>query len=314
MDEELKKNIKTKFLYGEYENLKKKISEAEELLYTTPEMKDVAEEEINVLTKQKEELYLHMKQILEKDKEEKEEPKEIVMEIRAGAGGDEASIFAYDLFLMYGKFLTSRGWKSTILSESKNELGGYKEVVFSVEGKGAYSLLRHEAGVHRVQRIPATEKQGRVHTSTASVAVLPVRKREQVSINEGDLEIDFTRSGGAGGQNVNKVETAVRITHKPTGIVVRCQSERSQLKNRERALSILEAKLEELTLKKEAEEEGSNRKSQIGTGDRSEKIRTYNILQDRITDHRVKKSWHNTETIFQGNLEDMLTTLARELS
>jgi len=314
MEEELKNNIKTKFSYTEYENLQKKLSEAEELLSNHSDMKDIAQEEIKNLSRQKEELYLHMKNILEKERKEREEPKEIIMEIRAGAGGEEASIFAYDLFEMYQKFIASRGWRSTILSESKSELGGYKEIVFSVEGKGAYPLLRYEAGVHRVQRIPATEKQGRIHTSTGSIAVLPVRRREDIVIDEKDLEIDFTRSGGAGGQNVNKVETAVRITHKPTGIVVRCQSERSQLKNRERALEILEAKIQELTDKKEEEKEGSARKDQIGTGDRSEKIRTYNILQDRITDHRIKKSWHNLESIFAGNLEDMLSTLRKELS
>ena len=209
---------------------------------------------------------------------------------------------------MYAKYAERRGWEVITIDESKNELGGYKEVSFSIKGKGAYQALRYESGVHRVQRVPATEKQGRIHTSTASVAILPVRESEHVAVNENDLEISFTRSGGAGGQNVNKVETAVRILHKPTEIVVRCQSERSQLKNRNRALEILEAKLSEIAEEKRATEEGAARRSQIGTGDRSEKIRTYNILQDRVTDHRIQKSWHNISSIFEGNLDDIVAS------
>lgn len=229
-----------------------------------------------------------------------------IMEIRAGAGGKEAALFAFDLANMYEKFANSKNWGFQKISESKNELGGYKEAIFEILGKDAYKKLRYESGVHRIQRIPKTEKSGRVHTSTASVVVMPVVQKSEMEIRPEDLEISFSRSGGAGGQNVNKVETAVRIVHKPTGMAVHCTSERSQLKNREKALSILTSKLVDMKKQEEEKKMSQERKGQIGTGDRSEKIRTYNFLQDRITDHRIKKSWHNIEKILEGNLSQIV--------
>jgi len=312
MNPELKtfqENHKTAYLFTHYILLIQKIAETEELVVAHPEMKELAGDELSKLKKERDETLEQMRTILNKEKEEEKISKEIIIEIRAGAGGEEASIFASDLMLMYERYAMRRGWRTTLIDESLAELGGYKEVSFSIVGNGVYDVFRFESGVHRVQRIPATEKQGRIHTSTASVAVLPVYPKLDVSIDEKDVEMSFTRSGGAGGQNVNKVETAVILKHIPTGIVVRCQSERSQLKNREKAMQILRAKIEVLEEEKRALKEGSERRSQIGTGDRSEKIRTYNILQDRITDHRIKASWHNLEKIFAGDLDDMFLAL-----
>ena len=244
--------------------------------------------------------------------EETEEfPNEVVLEVRAGAGGEEASFFARKLADMYTRYADLKGWSARLLYASESSLGGYKEASLEMKGRGVFKELRFETGVHRIQRIPTTEKTGRVHTSTASVAILPIRKKTKIEINPTDLEIEFSRSGGAGGQNVNKVETAVRIIHKPTGIDVRSTAERSQLKNREKALSILTAKLDALHEEEEARKHAEHRKSQIGTADRSEKIRTYNILQDRITDHRIKKSWHNIEEIFAGKLEPIIKSLEK---
>ena len=233
-------------------------------------------------------------------------PKTIILEIRAGAGGNEAALFAADLANMYSRFAAKQGWSAVILDESRSDLGGYKEVFLEISGVGVYDKLKQESGVHRVQRVPATEKSGRVHTSTASVAVLPIRNEEKMNIKPQDLEITFTRSGGAGGQNVNKVETAVRITHKPTGLVVKCTSERSQQRNREKALALLAAKLESGQASQAQNQLADERRQQIGTQDRSEKIRTYNFLQDRITDHRVKKSFHDIERIMEGNLDKIV--------
>ena len=229
-----------------------------------------------------------------------------IMEIRAGAGGEEASLFAASLFQMYSRFAQKRGWKTAVLDESKSDLGGYKEVVMEINGSEAYEILRWESGVHRVQRIPETEKSGRIHTSTASVAVLPKAREIDMEIKPSDLKIEFFRSSGPGGQNVNKVETAVRIYHLPSGLTVTSQESRSQQKNREQALSILRARLLDAKLQEEAKKIGAERRAQIGTGDRSEKIRTYNFPQDRLTDHRLKKSWHNLESILAGNLESVV--------
>ena len=235
----------------------------------------------------------------QKSVETEEFPNEIVLEVRAGAGGEEATLFAKELAEMYVAYVRKQGWQVSEINK----------LTYEIRGKDAYQKLRFETGVHRVQRVPKTEKMGRVHTSTASIAILPIRKKSTIEIKPSDLEIETSRSGGAGGQNVNKVETAVRIIHKPTGIDVRSTAERSQLKNREKAMSILSAKLEAMKDEEEAAKHSLNRKTQIGTADRSEKIRTYNILQDRITDHRIKKSWHNIEKIFGGAIEPILDAM-----
>lgn len=236
-------------------------------------------------------------------------PNEIVLEVRAGAGGDEASLFAWELAHMYEKFAESQGWQWKVNYESKSDLNGYKEASFEIKGKDVYKKMRYETGVHRVQRIPATEKNGRVHTSTASVAVLPIKKKITFQINPADFDMEYSRSGGKGGQNVNKVETAVRIVHKPTGLDVRSTNERSQLANREKAMMILTAKLQQLEEEKEAKKYSGERKNQIGTGDRSEKIRTYNFSQDRVTDHRIKKSWHNLPKIMEGDIGSIIADI-----
>jgi len=230
----------------------------------------------------------------------------IILEIRAGAGGDEAAIFAGDLARMYQKYAEKNGWKFSVLDYNQTSLDGYKTFIAEISGTNAYELLKQESGVHRVQRIPKTEKSGRIHTSTASVAILPVIEPQEIQINQGDLEISFFRSSGPGGQNVNKVETAVRIVHKPTGLVVTSQAGRSQHANREQALAILRAKLFEQKQKEEQLKTSAFRKEQIGTADRSEKIRTYNFPDDRITDHRIGKKWHNIEKILNGDLEPII--------
>ena len=229
-----------------------------------------------------------------------------ILEIRAGAGGDEAALFAADLFRMYQAYSAKQNWAFMVLDESKNDLGGYKEIVAELRGKSVYDALKYESGVHRIQRVPATEKSGRIHTSTASVAVLPVAEEKEIEIKDSDLEISFSRAGGPGGQNVNKVETAVRLLYKPTGLVISSRTERSQQANRERAMEILRSKLLDEKLRKEEEALRKERKEQIGTADRSEKIRTYNFLQDRVTDHRINKSWHNIQNIMSGNLDHIV--------
>ena len=234
-----------------------------------------------------------------------------ILEIRAGAGGDEAALFAADLFRMYQAYSAKKNWVFVILDESKNDLGGYKEIVAELRGKNVYDALRYESGVHRIQRVPATEKSGRIHTSTASIAILPFAEAKEVEIKESDLEVSFSRAGGPGGQNVNKVETAVRLLHKPTGIVVSARQERSQLANRERALEVLRAKLLDEKIRKEEEAVRKERKDQIGTGDRSEKIRTYNFLQNRVTDHRLNKNWHNIQNIMAGNLDPIIESFRK---
>lgn len=253
-----------------------------------------------------------MDRILGEELEKSEDddfPNEIILEVRAGTGGEEAALFAQKLADMYVKYARLKGWGVENVYTSESSLGGYKEAAFEIRGRDVYKLLRFETGVHRIQRIPATEKMGRVHTSTASVAILPIRKKTTIEIKPTDIEIETSRSGGAGGQNVNKVETAVRIIHKATGIDVRSTSQRNQLKNREMAMSILIAKLQAKQDEEEAAKHSANRKDQIGTADRSEKIRTYNILQDRITDHRIKENWHNIEKIFLGYMDPIIEAL-----
>lgn len=308
MNGEYTSNPKTAHLTALLESYEKEEKEALRLA-EDPSMKLLADEEVARIKNEKRIIEEQIASIVAEEKREEEFPNEVILEVRAGAGGEEAALFAKKLGDMYGGYAKQRGWSFIPADESQSDLGGYKEASFEVRGKGAYETLRFETGVHRVQRVPETEKSGRVHTSTASVAVMPVRKKHTVEIKEGDVEIEFSRAGGKGGQNVNKVETAVRLVHKPTGIAVRCTSERSQVKNRERAYSILFAKLESMEEEKEAKKYASERKNQIGTGDRSEKIRTYNILQDRVTDHRIKESWHNLPSIFEGNLDDIFRAL-----
>ena len=233
----------------------------------------------------------------------------IILEVRAGAGGDEASLFAWELAHMYEKFAEHESWQWKTNYEQKSDLNGYKEASFEIKGKDVYKIMRYETGVHRVQRIPATEKNGRVHTSTASVAVLPIKRKVNFEINPTEIEMEYSRSGGKGGQNVNKVETAVRLIHKPTGTDVRSSNQRSQLANREKAMIILTAKLAALKEEEEAKKYAGVRKDQIGTGDRSEKIRTYNFPQDRVTDHRIKKSWHNLPKIMDGGMDDIIADI-----
>jgi peptide chain release factor 1 len=236
----------------------------------------------------------------------------IIIEVRAGAGGDEASIFAGELVNMYQKYSQKRGWRFTIIDSNRTTLGGYKTFIGKIEGDGIYDSLKNESGVHRIQRVPATEKSGRVHTSTASVAILPVIEPKVFEINPSDLEITFFRSSGPGGQNVNKVETAVRILHKPTGVVVASQTERSQSVNKESALTILRSKLYEEMQRQQAGSLGALRREQIGSMERSEKIRTWNLPQDRITDHRIGKKFHNIEKVLEGNLDPIVEAFAKE--
>ena len=310
--EELKKNPKTNFFATELTRLLREEEKNLELAESDVSMVELVDEELKNIKQQRQGILVQVKEILKVEKEEEEYPNEIILEVRAGAGGEEAAIFAYNLVGMYEKFSEKMGWNFKKLHESLSEVGGYKEASFEIRGKDVYKKLRFEIGVHRVQRVPATEKSGRIHTSTASVAVMPVRKKINFEIDPTDLEIDFSRSGGAGGQNVNKVETAVRIVHTPTGVTVRCTSERSQLKNREKAMAILSAKLELMKREEEAKKVAGERKAQIGTGDRSEKIRTYNVLQDRVTDHRIKQSWSNIEGILNGNIDSIIDAITKE--
>lgn len=307
--EKLKQNPKTRFFAEELIRLSKQEKEAEELGASDPEMKALAEEDLKNIQDQKNAIEQQIKEILISEKEEDDFPNEVILEVRAGAGGDEASIFATQLANMYIAYAEKHGWQVSRVDESTNETGGYKFASFEIHGQGVYKTLRFETGVHRVQRVPVTEKMGRVHTSTASVAILPLRKNTKIEIRPDEIEIEFSRSGGAGGQNVNKVETAVRLIHKATGIDVRSTSERSQGKNREKAMAILISKLDQLRREEEDAKYSANRKNQVGTADRSEKIRTYNFPQNRITDHRIGESWHNIEEILAGYPDDIFEAL-----
>ncbi len=307
-----KNNQQVSYLVVEYKKLVEEEEDARRMSLEDPELKDLAAEDMRRLAEGKSQIQAQIEQIIKSEDEELKFPNELVLEVRAGAGGDEAALFATQLAQMYSRYAEIHGWQVRTLSESRNEMGGYKEVALEIKGQDCYKQLQFETGVHRVQRVPVTEKQGRIHTSTASVAILPVYKRTTIKISPADLEIEFSRSGGAGGQNVNKVETAVRLTHKPTGLTLRCTAERTQQKNRDKALSILESRLQQMKDEEEEAKRSGARAAQVGTGDRSEKIRTYNFPQDRVTDHRIKKSWSGIEKIMLGNIDGIIEALAGE--
>ncbi len=293
-------------VYKNYKNVLDNLKGNKELIDAREdtELVEMAEMEMEDLNLQKENLEEEIKIILlPKDPND---DKSVIMEIRAGTGGDEAALFAGDLFRMYTRFAENKGWKTEMIDINDTGLGGIKEVVFSLEGPNVYGDLKFESGVHRVQRVPETEGSGRVHTSAASVAVLPEVEDVQVEINPGDLKIDVFRSGGAGGQSVNKLETAIRITHLPTKIVVSCQDERSQLKNKQKAMKVLKARLYDFELKKHNDQISAKRKLMVGSGDRSDKIRTYNFPQNRITDHRIGLTLYNLSNIVEGDLSELI--------
>ena len=296
--------------YLEYKRTEKQMNDAFSVAETETdrEMKQLLTDEGYALKEKLSEIYGELRiLLLPKDKNDE---RNVVMEIRSGAGGDEANLFAAELYSMYCRYAESMRWKTEIIEANETELGGMKEVVFTVSGKGVYSKLKYESGVHRVQRVPETESQGRVHTSTVTVAVLPEPEDVEVEINEKDLKIDTYRSGGAGGQHINKTESCIRITHLPTGIVVTCQDERSQIKNREKAMKVLKSRLYDFYNSKYQSDYAENRKSQVGTGDRSERIRTYNFPQNRVTDHRIGLTLYSLDHFMLGDIGQMLEALA----
>ncbi len=298
--EEYKKNHKTAYLAEIYEKLMKDEAELLSMIEKDASMKEIAQADLDSIKEQKKNTEEQIKTIIESEKEEEEFPAELILEVRPGAGGAEADIFAGELLAMYRRYAEMKGWNIKVIEEG---------VTMEIKSKDAYEALRYETGVHRIQRVPETEKMGRVHTSTASVSIMPIRKKIKFEINPADLEMEFSRAGGKGGQNVNKVESAVRLIHKPTGLAVRATAERSQGANREAAMMLLTARLAALEEEKLAKKFTADRKGQVGTGDRSEKIRTYNVLQDRITDHRIKRTWHNIEKILSGYIDPIIDAI-----
>ncbi|HOC81568.1 MAG TPA: peptide chain release factor 1, partial [Synergistales bacterium] len=295
-------------VYREYRNTRSRLEEARELTHSgDPELSELAREETRELEPKMEELESSL-QVLLLPKDPNDD-KSVIVEIRAGTGGEEAALFAGDLFRMYSLFAESNGWGIEVLNTNETGIGGYKEVVFRIDGQGAYSQLKFESGVHRVQRVPVTESSGRIHTSTATVAVLPEAEDVDVEVRQEDLKIDTYRASGAGGQHVNMTDSAVRITHLPTGLVVTCQDERSQIKNRIRAMNFLRAKLYDLELRQQQEKMAAERKGQVGTGERSERIRTYNFPQNRVTDHRIGLTLHRLDSMLEGDLQEMISAL-----
>ncbi len=292
--------------FREYKKIKQSMEEAEELIQD-PDMKELAEEEYYASKEKLPKLEEELKVLL--IPKDPDDDKNIICEIRAGAGGEEAALFAGTLFRMYTMYAEKKHWKLEILNENETGLGGYKEISFMITGKGVYSRLKFESGVHRVQRVPDTESSGRIHTSTATVAVLPVVEDVEIEINPADIKMEVFRSSGAGGQHINKTSSAVRLIHEPTGIVVECQTERSQFQNRDNAMKMLRTKLYEIEKQKQDSEIANSRKSQVGSGDRSEKIRTYNYPQGRITDHRIGMSIYQMENFLNGDIDEMIDNL-----
>ena len=304
---------KTVLKYKEYKGIIKEIEENSKLFLEEKdvEFKDLINEELEKLKEKKLNLEIELKELIfPKDPYDK---KNCIVEVRAGAGGDEAALFAGDLFRMYSRFAENNGWKTEAMSSNPTGIGGFKEIIFSIIGKEVYGKLKHESGVHRVQRVPVTESSGRIHTSTVTVAILPEVEEVELEISPNDLKIDRFRSTGPGGQSVNTTDSAIRITHIPTGLVVTCQDEKSQHKNKAKALKILRARLLDMAEREKHEELAKKRKSQVGTGDRSERIRTYNFPQNRITDHRIGLNLHNLEEVLEGNLNDLVANLSEKL-
>ena len=297
--------------WRDYRSMQEELEQARLLLDADePELQEMAHDEVARLESSLEEHEAELKRMLLPS--DPRDRRNVIFEIRAGTGGDEATIFAADLYRMYTRYAEQQGWKTEVLSQNDTGVGGFKEITFRVEGRGAYSRMKYESGVHRVQRVPQTESQGRIHTSTATVAVLAEADEVEIKIPEKDIKMDVFRSGGAGGQSVQKNSTAVRLTHLPTGMVVQCQDERSQLQNRTRALSIMRARLYEIAVREQQEKEDASRRAQVGTGERSEKIRTYNFPQSRVTDHRVGITSYNLPTVLDGDLDEFIDELATQ--
>jgi len=297
-------------MYRQYKAKGKELEELEALLnsHAEAEMTALVKEEVSKLKLQQDELLRELK--LSLTPKDPNDDRDVIVEIRAGAGGNEASLFAADLFRMYSRYAQAKGWQVGVIDSNQSERGGFKELIFEIKGEGAFSRFKHERGVHRVQRVPITEASGRIHTSTATVAVLPEAEEIELNINPDDLKMEFFHSRGAGGQNVNKVTTAVRITHLPTGIIASWQDERSQIRNRMKAMAVLRARLLDMEQQKQSESIDKERRMQVGSGRRAEKIRTYNFPQNRITDHRINLSFHNLQQILDGELDEIIEALS----